>query len=466
MKFTSAVQTLTLATWLQQVPGSWANRGGGVMDEEHQGIVIPEKHSKDYPMTFQGCTLLLKVTNMGDGNDFREVECFDTSTGIFFEISGKESMQKELLAKFDSNTLTSNMSTLKSSDAYFTGNGKLVLSNDVDNLVFGEVPKMRGSSTTVGNKEILALRIIASDASTTLSEADISDALFGTYGDPVNLKSQYGACSYGKLTCNAADTGNIVNGVHTVTITDSVIGAHHRPIVDAAVYQAKVDLNLTSLGISSKFDHVMVIIPPGTSGHWHAAAHVNSWLSFYNDIKFSYVSFQMHEIGHNIGLGHSGAWGNRYGDKTGAMGYSYNAKDSPFMCFNAPKNWQLGWYDDRQEIVSTRWSGNIYGIADYGRIGTDDTVIVQIPFPGTEDWYVSFNRKSGINSGTKICHDQVLVHKRSSGVAYSSSTLMANMNTGDTYTTDHLDIIVHAIILSTNPTFASVTILKSWKKCS
>jgi hypothetical protein len=142
------------------------------------------------------------------------------------------------------------------------------------------------------------------------------------------------------------------------------------------------------------------------------------------------------------------------------MGYSYSSDDGPEMCFNAPKNWQLGWYDDRQTTVSGGWSGDLIGIADYGDTNDGDTVIAQIPGT-TEDWYVSFNRKTGINSGTPEGGNQVLVHKRPSGLGYGESTLMAKLSIGNTYSgTDAppLQITVNAINLSANPAFASVTI--------
>jgi hypothetical protein len=138
------------------------------------------------------------------------------------------------------------------------------------------------------------------------------------------------------------------------------------------------------------------------------------------------------------------------------MGYSYSTDDGPEMCFNAPKNWQLQWYDDRETTVSGGWSGELYGIADYGDTNDGDTVIAQIPGT-TEDWYVSFNRKIGINSGTVEGGDQVLVHKRPSGLGYGESTLMAKLSSGNTYSDAPLEITVNAIDLSANPAFASVT---------
>ena len=62
-------------------------------------------------------------------------------------------------------------------------------------------------------------------------------------------------------------------------------------------------------------------IPPGTSGGWIAYAYINHWLSVYNDRWCEYPSGQMHELGHNLNLAHSGE-GATYDDQSGMMGYS------------------------------------------------------------------------------------------------------------------------------------------------
>lgn len=106
------------------------------------------------------------------------------------------------------------------------------------------------------------------------------------------------------------------------------------------------------------------------------------------------------------------------------------------MCFNAPKSWQLGWYSDKHQEV-TASSGctevSLHGIADYESV-LGGTVIVRIQ-DSEEEWYVSFNRKNGINSGTVEGGDQVLVHKQSSGTGYgyAQSYLMAKLDEGGTY---------------------------------
>jgi hypothetical protein len=111
----------------------------------------------------------------------------------------------------------------------------------------------------------------------------------------------------------------------------------------------------------------------------------------------------MHEIGHNLGLAHSGEGSEQYADQSGMMGYSYGSDDGPVMCFNGVKNWQLEWFTDRHVLINApfNWSGDLYGIADYGSTSISDKMIVRLASSsGTEDIYVSYNKKAGVNVGT------------------------------------------------------------------
>jgi len=49
-------------------------------------------------------------------------------------------------------------------------------------------------------------------------------------------------------------------------------------------------------------DHVMLCLPPGTSGSWIAYAYINSCISVYNDDWCQSPSGLLHEIGHNLNL--------------------------------------------------------------------------------------------------------------------------------------------------------------------
>ncbi len=142
------------------------------------------------------------------------------------------------------------------------------------------------------------------------------------------------------------------------------------------------------------------------------------------------------------------------------MGYSYSSDDGPRMCFNAPKSWQLGWYEDKHVTITNNWSGNIYGIADYGS-STAVNVILRIPATSASqhDLYISFNRKKGVNSGTRRGANKVLVHSQISTSGFHPSVLLAELSEGDFYESNGVfDIYVDFISTSSDPGFAKVTV--------
>ena len=77
------------------------------------------------------------------------------------------------------------------------------------------------------------------------------------------------------------------------------------------------------------------------------------------------------------------------------------------MCFNGVKSWQLGWYEDASKTFDTNvdgglWSGQLVGVAGYNNGGLADNqkVVVKIETGTNKDYFVQYNRKTGINSGT------------------------------------------------------------------
>ena len=156
-----------------------------------------------------------------------------------------------------------------------------------------------------------------------------------------------------------------------------------------------------------------------------------------------------------------------YGDQSGYMGLVYK-QGQPLMCFNAAKSWQLGWYDDKAVIVSpssSSWSGRMMGISDYDH-KTTQIVIIKIETETSEDYYINFNRKSGINRGTMEGGDRVLITRQGKdGIGYSKSKLLAKLSSDDTYTisnfggsTRSVQIKVNRISTSTFPGYADVSI--------
>lgn len=302
---------------------------------------------------------------------------------------------------------------------------------------------MPGLSRAQGTRTILAVVVHANDASTTISKEKLSDDVFGTgltETDLVNVKSQYDACSYGKLKMEpaadrdpaiAGDTIGIEHGVTEVNITVNVAGQRSRTMQNHIVHALNTKFGVTSP--SQLANHVMICMPPGTRGRWMAVGVVNGWKTVYNDQYCSSISNQMHEIGHNLGLCHSGEGNHAYGDQSGLMGFSYNDDDTK-MCFNAIKSWKLGWYEDRAvEVNPTQGeviSHELIGVADYETPYLSDECKIVIK---VGDYYINFNRASGIDEGTREGQNQVMIDQGGAPGRCPWSKLVAKLDAGGEY---------------------------------
>merc|ERR1712176_533833 len=177
----------------------------------------------------------------------------------------------------------------------------------------------------------------------------------------------------------------------------------------------------------------------------------------YSDQWCNYLSAQVHEVGHNMGYGHSNEVGT-YKDQTGMMGYSYSQDDGPVMCFNAAKSHQTGWYADEVTVVTPDADGDdgcfddqVYGVADYSNGQNDQTVIVRVDDPSADDYFIAYNRKTGINSGTVEGGNTVTVQRQgANGASYAESELLAKLNAGNSYTISANNMIVTFVETATS----------------
>ena len=144
--------------------------------------------------------------------------------------------------------------------------------------------------------------------------------------------------------------------------------------------------------------------------------------------------------------------------------------EKPFMCFNAPNNWQLGWYPNGRHsmnpLESDSFIGKLIGLSDYGNLTETSPEKVMVQILGyDEDYYVSFNHQGGINYGTREGKNQVLVHSRKTGSGYSNSKLETKLDGGENYTIgsggSETIIEVGAIDLAANISAAEVKIVRS-----
>jgi hypothetical protein len=137
------------------------------------------------------------------------------------------------------------------------------------------------------------------------------------------------------------------------------------------------------------------------------------------------------------------------------MGYSYSSDDGTEMCFNAAKSWQLGWYEDKavplnqpsNNVVPSddpydnimSYQGVLGGIADYS--DSDNKVLIKLNTKNSAtDYYVNFNRQSGINVGTQEGRNQVtIVAQGGENGAYAESELLAKLSAGDVWSISNYD---------------------------
>jgi len=174
-----------------------------------------------------------------------------------------------------------------------------------------------------GIKKVLVVRVKdvggVMGTETTPSAYDLSNEIFGTYGDSMTMTSQFDDCSFGQFQLSPvklwdpADPPLADVGVYQV---DVVAPSNDRTQLQNAITdQLNEDWDFATLpepwedlGGGAPFDYILYCLPPGTANEtkWWAYAYTNSWLSVYNNEDCNFPSFGLHELGHNIGLAHSG----------------------------------------------------------------------------------------------------------------------------------------------------------------
>ncbi len=325
------------------------------------------------------------------------------------------------------------------------------LSADASSQIFGG-----GTGSNI--RTVLVVHVTANDYSTTADPNALSDAVFGTAVDVVNLSSQFTACSFGQLTFVPTEGNHINDGVVQLTIDMNVEGVSR-----GTVRNAVLDAGNALFGsLFDQADHVMFALPPNTDGGWIAYATVNGKSSVYNDDWATFVSAQMHEIGHNLGMAHSGEGDNAYADQSGMMGYSYGNNEGPQMCFNAAKSSKFGWYINKERSFDesfwpngqVSWNGKVIGMADFAQVASDQNVLLKIRREaGNNDnktLNINFNSKIGINNGTQEGGDHLMVVETKTPTAYNTSTLLTKLDSGESHTFENYWLSNTDLIITVN----------------
>jgi hypothetical protein len=279
---------------------------------------------------------------------------------------------------------------------------------------------------TIGVSSVLAVRVKSKDSEVSLSAAELSEGLFTA---PVNFASQINRCSAGALQFVPAIGENIQGGVGELYIDENTIGVYNKNLHGILRQEFQ-----TKFGDESNYDHILYCLPQGTAEqnnpNWIAYAYGDTSFSYYNNEWCGSLTTKMHEVGHNLGVGHSGEGPEGdYEDRTCVMGVSFLAKEGPQECFNGCRHWSLGWFANHQITVQPPWHGKLVAFVDYADIADGDYAIVNVG-----DLYLQYNRAKTYNWAVGEKQNQVTIVK--SGVAADdTSTMLTGLDmTSTTFT--------------------------------
>ena len=262
-------------------------------------------------------------------------------------------------------------------------------------------------SNTMGIKSVLMVRVSTLDQQPLVSAEEFQRRVMQSSG--YSMADQYKQCSFGKLQFELAQNQNVIDLVLDKEIRQYETNLH---LLSAAQYQVQQMFNVDK--IQSITDHIMFCLPSGLDGDWVAFAGVGDYRSAYRDSYCGTLSVSMHEVGHNLGLRHSNEDGD-YLDLTGYMGVGRDVQDYPLKCFNAEKNWNLGWYNDRALKINPAVEGphmvKLAPFVDYDKIPDEQYVLINVD----DKFFVQYNRAKGMNSETEEKRNQVVIVERGKG---------------------------------------------------
>eukprot|EP00536_Pseudo-nitzschia_multiseries_P012360 jgi/Psemu1/31790/gm1.31790_g len=432
---------ITLLATIWVVVSSQTLRGPDVVtqEESNQGRHLSVKAETT-------CRLFIEDVQYSDGTSTESWVCeLSEEDSNVYDLQYVRIIESESIlqhARTGQSTLTVSKAVVDANEMkmYIPSDARVSVSNDLRaNVAPRPHRSMSVSPHKTGTLTTLVLRVADSNK---LAPSSIGQLENDFFEDDSCLKSQFEACSYGKLKiqpfAGVTDTGiEVTNGVVDLQIDfDLSINNDRGALTEAAIAAAKIKIGDV---YGDKYSLIIFVYPPGT-GDWMGSAITGGKFSHFNNIYASYVSLQMHEVGHNLGLAHSGDRYQEYNDSTGTMG-SAKPKDDFHRCFNPAKSFQLGWYEDQVKSISPLSTTEpvkqyvLNGVADYQENG-DALVVLRLEQEATKrDFYIGYNHQYGINSDTPEDKNMVTIVRKDFGNPdeYGKSTKIATLAVGQSY---------------------------------
>jgi hypothetical protein len=305
-------------------------------------------------------------------------------------------------------------------------------------------PRSVVQKTLQGSYKVLIIRVKDKKGDKPL---ETKNQLYGIFFNKdlhydVSVKSVFSGCSAGKFEIIPATGSKVTNGVIDITVNYAFKGQYYSDISD------DVEKLIPKSGIDD-YMFTAMIFPESVNLNAAGRGNMPGTFTWYMTGYVNWVYLGIHEIGHNLGFGHSGADSNGngvfdddaevYDDNSCQMGGEWGEVTDGQKCFNAAKTFYSGWFSDYQADitpVNAAFGGTLVGVNDAGNkeISTGQYVTVRIKGSGETNLYLMYNRVEGVNKFTedKYIRDKVIVVQQYGHGEYS--WVMAVLDQGETYT--------------------------------
>lgn len=301
---------------------------------------------------------------------------------------------------------------------------------------------LQNSVSTTGTKKVVIVRVSndSSNDSKTISSspAQIMDDFFY---DENNLAAVYKACSNGQLTFVPAwgkDTVKQWDKVAKKQTTTGVVNIQPPNNICNMNWRDAGNYALSQMSNKSYWaTHKVIILPDcvdfGGAAAWGETPGDTTW---YKAQYANYPVTQVHEMGHNLGLRHSGRGNDAYGDGTGYMSAMVPWSDEGArMCFNPAKLWYLGWYSAYHHAINpltNAYIGNLVPIDDVANkkwlVSAQDVVL---KVQSNNDYvFIAYNRAKGANA--QVVHEANNVVITQQQGQFSESLFEGSISSTDT----------------------------------
>jgi Gametolysin peptidase M11 len=277
--------------------------------------------------------------------------------------------------------------------------------------------------TAFGTRTLKVIRVSTSDKQPSFTAEQMEDRIFH---QSIGLSSQYEACSFGQLKWES-------RGVLDVIVDGEIASYESGSALRVAAEEKMKQLQIISDSPSELADNVMFCLAPGT-GTWVANAGTNYWRSQFNDQWCLSLTATMHEVGHNLGLGHSYHNGKTYADETGYMAAAWMDVDWPRKCFNGANHDKFHWFTSRTLSFDPLLTGprkiQLATFVDYDKTTANEPVLVRL----ANKFVLQYNVAKGFNQDTEEMKNQVTIVQNTK----AGTDLRAGISTvGETFEIDN-----------------------------